>query len=464
MRQVVVVGGGVSGLVVAHRLAELGLDPVVLEASERLGGSIRSERHGGFLTERGPTLLFVNDPPVTALLERLGLSSSLVLASDAMRTRYLARDGKVRLVPPGSKLLTSDLLSLMARMRLFAELATPASRSEDESILEFGRRHVGDEVTRTLIDPVVAMLFAGNIGELSAQSCFPSIHALERRHRSLAFGILEEHRRARETGERPPWGNGTLFGLREGMEQLPTAFGQSLKNRVRLGQAATSVSFRADGVRVQLRSGDKIEASAAVLAVPAYDAAALLDRSVPEAAVLLRQVPYAPVAAVQLGYPRDAIAENTQALGLFIPGAEGTPLLGCVYTSALFPHYAPQGQVLFTAFMGGARRPDLSTRSPQALIGLAHETLAHLLGIGCAPHFARAHAHPRAIPQYVVGTSRRRNQLEQLLGRAGPVFLSGSAYDGIGVGDCLRRGLQLADRIRHRLQVQDSSAASASRV
>ena len=58
--RVAVVGGGIAGLAAAHRLVELSrerarpLQLTLLEARDRLGGTIATERADGFLIEAGP--------------------------------------------------------------------------------------------------------------------------------------------------------------------------------------------------------------------------------------------------------------------------------------------------------------------------------------------------------------------------------------------------------------------------
>ena len=74
MKRIVVIGGGIAGLAAAHRVTELvkekslPLDLILLEASQRLGGSIATEKIGDFLVEAGPDSFITEKTVGTAAL------------------------------------------------------------------------------------------------------------------------------------------------------------------------------------------------------------------------------------------------------------------------------------------------------------------------------------------------------------------------------------------------------------
>ena len=75
-RDIVVVGGGITGLCAAFRIRESGGTGVrlrLLEAAERLGGQIQTERQGPFLLEGGPDSIVTHKPAGIDLCRRLGL-------------------------------------------------------------------------------------------------------------------------------------------------------------------------------------------------------------------------------------------------------------------------------------------------------------------------------------------------------------------------------------------------------
>src|SRR5215510_15882252 len=109
--RVVVVGGGIAGLAAAHRLVELArdarrpLDLVVLEATDRLGGTIRTERAEGFLLEAGPDSFISEKPWALALAERIGLGPRLCRTDDRFRRTCVVRGGRLRPLPEGFLLM-----------------------------------------------------------------------------------------------------------------------------------------------------------------------------------------------------------------------------------------------------------------------------------------------------------------------------------------------------------------------
>src|SRR5260370_27018111 len=108
--RLVVVGGGVTGLAAAHRAVELArergiaLELVLLEARERLGGTIATERAGGFLVEAGPDSFLSEKPWALALCRRLGIEDRLARTDDRFRRTYVDFRGRLHPLPDGFQL------------------------------------------------------------------------------------------------------------------------------------------------------------------------------------------------------------------------------------------------------------------------------------------------------------------------------------------------------------------------
>ncbi|MBI2543688.1 MAG: FAD-dependent oxidoreductase, partial [Candidatus Rokubacteria bacterium] len=155
-RRVVVVGGGIGGLAAAHRLTELSrergepIDLTLLEARDRLGGTIATERTQGFLIEAGPDSFISEKPWALALAERLGLAGRLVRTDDRFRQTWVVFRGRLEPLPEGFQLLaparlgpllSSRLFSWRGKLRMAMDVVLPRRvGSEDERLGSFVRR------------------------------------------------------------------------------------------------------------------------------------------------------------------------------------------------------------------------------------------------------------------------------------------------------------------------------------
>ena len=305
MPRVAIIGAGIAGLALAHRLVTdaPGLDVVVLEQSDRAGGLVRTEQVDGFLCEWGPNGFLDNAPATLALVDETGLTPDLVQSRDAARRRFLFHHGRLQAVPssPGA-FVTSRLLPVSAKLRILMEPFAGRPSVDDESVHAFAVRRLGRSVAEVFADPIVSGVFAGDARQLSLRAAFPRIWALEHEHGGLLRGMLAR-RRTREGTTRPA-GPGRLVTLRDGMEQLPAAIASTLGSRLRLRSPVAVITQGAAGDsrwRVGLAGGEVLEARDVILAVGPAIVASLLARLNPDASAAAAAIPGAPMAVVGAG-------------------------------------------------------------------------------------------------------------------------------------------------------------------
>src|SRR5206468_6136240 len=132
---VVVVGAGIAGLAAAYELRGGGVSVLLLEASDRLGGVIRTDRFDGWVIDGGPDSMLVQKPAAVGLCRELGLGDRLV-STLTPRTAYVLRDGRLHPIPEGSflgfpvrlsALATSSLFSMGGKLRMALEAVVPAA-------------------------------------------------------------------------------------------------------------------------------------------------------------------------------------------------------------------------------------------------------------------------------------------------------------------------------------------------
>ena len=455
--KLVVVGGGITGLAAAHRAVELAaeqgrsLDLTLLEAGDRLGGIIATERRDGFLVECGPDSFLSEKPWALALCRRLGLEDRLVRTDDRFRRTFVVWGGTLHPLPEGFQLLAPTRLGPLLASRLFTwpgklrmalDLVLPRGGEADESLGAFVRRRLGREALERVAQPLVAGIYTADPDDLSLTATMPRFKELERRERSVILAMWRAARRAPAEAAGASGARWSLFvTLAEGMDELVRALGARLPpGSVRLKARVTDVA-RADGAwRVTTQDGDVLAADGVILTPEAHQTARLLRYLDPSLALLLEGIPYASSATVTLAYRRAAIRHPLDGFGFVVPLAEARPIIAGTFSSVKYPGRAPDGHVLLRVFLGGALREAVLDQDDERLAEIAREQLRDLLGVGEAPLWTRVARYRKAMPQYHVGHLARVETIELALARHPRLALAGGAYRGVGIADCVRSG------------------------
>lgn len=452
MTSVGIIGAGIAGLTAAYQLHRQGVDVTVLEATEHVGGKIRSTRAAGYLVEHGPNTVQKETPLMSTLIERLGLTDAVVEASAAAKKRYVVRDGTPNPLPTSPlRFLTSPLFSLAAKLRLLGEpLIRPAAPDAEESVADFARRRFGSEILDYGVNPFVGGIFAGDPEQLSLRHAFGRLHDLEQAHGSLFKGMIRAMRARKEP---PPDRAGParrMFSFRGGLQMLPHALSEALGNAVRCQAPVGALKHTGSQwtLTVQEESGPVPHAFDAVIStVPLYRLAHLavdvdLDLSP------LAEVSYPPVSVVAMGFRRADVAHPLDGSGMLVPAVERAyRILGTMFSSTLFPERTPPNHVLLTTFVGGARDPSLGAAPLAAQRTVIQSDLEALLGVHADPAFIRRVQWPRAIPQYGLGYGRVKTLIDQLETRYPRLFLAGNYREGIAISDAMRSGDRAAQRV-----------------
>lgn len=462
--KLVVVGGGITGLAAAHRAVELArqharsLDLVLLEAGDRLGGTIRTERHRGFLVDCGPDSFLSEKPWALALCRRLGLEPRLVRTSDRFRRTFVLLGGRLHPLPEGFQLLAptriapfvaSPVFSALGKLRMSLDLVLPRGGADDESLGGFVRRRLGQEALERVAQPLVAGIYTADPDALSLAATMPRFLDIERRDRSLILGLRRAARRAPAASQGASGARWSLFvTLADGMEELIRALEASIPaEAVRLKERVVEVRPEGARWRLGLAGGGREDADGVILACEAHQAARMLRYADPGLVHLLEEIPYASSATVTLGYRRDAIGHPLDGFGFVVPRTEGRPIVACTFSSVKYPGRAPDGHVLLRVFLGGALDEAAVVRDDDAMTRTACQQVTEVLGARGRPLFARVRRYVRAMPQYLVGHLHRVEAIERVVARRPGLALAGGAYRGVGISDCVRSGEEAAARL-----------------
>jgi protoporphyrinogen/coproporphyrinogen III oxidase len=454
--QVVVIGGGISGLACAYRLQQLGAAVTLLEASDHAGGLIASEKIDGFLFESGPQS-FQGTPALFDLIRQLGIESE-ILKADSRAPRFVYLGGRLQKIPMSPQaLLTSSMLGPGSRLKIASEgFRRTKPPSEEESVASFVRRKFGHEILEYLVSPFVSGVYAGDPEKLSLRAAFPTLDEWEREFGSVIRGAMKSREAKGESGGPPP-----LCSFQHGMATLMLALAEKLSDCVRYGATVAAPNQRqaqsagGPSYEIQYVQGGRessMEARAIILATPAYAAAHVVERVSAELAKKLSGIAYAPVAVVACGYHAHQFIAAPQGFGFLVPRSEKLRTLGTVFNSSLFAGRAPQEKVAITSFIGGATDPEIVEQEQEKIAAIVEEENARVLGITGPPVASAVWRYPKALPQYNLGhgfvVEAVRNAEREIPG----LFFAGNYLEGPAIGKCVEKAFKTAEAAQKYLQ------------
>ena len=472
MKRAVIIGGGISGLSAAYYLqrevarSEADIEVILIERGKRFGGCIVTEKADDFIIEGGPDCFLSEKPWALQLCEDLDLVDRLLCTNEENSKVFILSRGKLHELPEGFMLmvptsftpfLKSSLISLPGKFRMAMDLFLPRKHSaQEESLAQFVRRRLGNEALEKIAEPLVAGIHAGTPETMSLSSTFPRFIQLEEEYRSLMLGMLARRRIAKEFAQKRTGPKRTMFmTLLDGMMEMTDTLKarldkQSLlwdKKVTRINRLRNTDFLHNPIYEVHMESGETLRADCVVLATPAYVTGELLrdlDGSLSEGPL---SIPYVSTATISLAYRRAYIHHPLDGFGFVVPRAEKRKIMASTWTSVKFSHRSPPDAVLLRAFVGGAQNEDLLGMDDESIIDMVRKELVGIMGITAHPILTRIYRWDKSMPQYRLGHAERLSHLEEKLLQYPGLYLTGCAYRGIGISDCIHDGMLMAERI-----------------
>lgn len=453
-QKVVVIGGGITGLTAAYYLQKeakekgLNIDCVLLEASHRVGGKVQTVIQDEFVIERGPDSFLERKQSAARLVRNVGLGDKLV--NNTAGKSYVLANGKLHPMPGGSIMgiptqigpfITTGLFSPFGKLRAGMDFLLPRTPAgKDQSLGQFFRRRLGDEVVENLVEPLLSGIYAGDIDRLSLMSTFPQFYQVEQKYRSLIVGMKKTTPPKPKNVVPNKESKGQFLTVTTGLQSLIDAIEDKLEpNSVYKGIRVNHVEKQEEKYELILSNGEMLVADSIVVTTPHHATQAMFSQySFFEPFI---EMPSTSVATVAMAFSESAIKKDIDGTGFVVSRNNDYIITACTWTHKKWPHTTPSGKVLLRCYVGKAGDEAIVEQSDDEIIKVVLDDLNKTMDITEQPEFTIISRWKDAMPQYTVGHKDRielvkKNVQEQLPG----VFLAGSSYEGLGLPDCIDQG------------------------
>lgn len=519
-----VVGAGISGSTLAHNLNNQGVDILLTEARDYMGGNVIShETSDGFIWEEGPNS-FATQPSIVRIAYELGIADELVFADESLPP-WVNHNGKLHPLPKGNGgkgaqgqfelvfgpngvlkfAFLGELLSWPGKIRagIGAFLGhAPKPEGKEETIREWVTRILGEEVFLRCIDPFVSGVYAGDPETLSMKAALSKIARIEdysyniewNKFGAIFYGglarqveLTKERKADPPAPEWPEFEYGNPGSFKKGLSTLPKAIEAKLGDKVRLQWKLTKLEKNDDLFVATYNTPNGVQtvrAKSVVSTAPAHALSDVLEPVMPESPSIFKKVRaeidrigiyHPPVAAVTVAYPKTSFKDvelangfgnlqNLPGFGSLNPRTEGVRTLGTLWSSSLFPGRAPKDYNLLLNYIGGSRDTSLVDLPEDEIIAEVDKGCRQVLLKPDAPEpkVLGMKIWPTAIPQYELGHLDIIKDLEAAEAKVPGLWVCGNYRSGVAFPDCVTFGYEHANVVKKFIDGMEVSGAGST--
>jgi protoporphyrinogen/coproporphyrinogen III oxidase len=468
-KKVAIIGGGIAGLTAAFYLQKiihdkkLPLEIKLIEASQRLGGKMQTVIRDGFTIERGPDSFLARKTSMIRLAKEVGMEEQLV--SNSTGKSYVLVNDKLYSMPGGSIMgipteigpfITTGLFSIPGKLRAAADFVLPRSEGNtDQSLGEFFRRRLGDEVVENLIEPLLSGIYAGDIDQMSLMSTFPQFYEVEQKYRSLIVGMKKTTPSKPKIQQPAEKKKGAFLTFKSGLQSFAEGIEAKLDpNSILKGHRVDKITKTNDQYELYLNNGETLIADCIVAATPHKITQSMFSDY--RFFDPLKAVPSTSVATVALAFPEEAIKKDIDGTGFVVSRNGDYSITACTWTHKKWAHSTPKGKVLLRCYVGRAGDETIVDLSDDRIIQIVLDDLSRTMDIGIQPEFAVVSRWKDSMPQYTVGHKQRLETIRKHIKSELPgVFLASASYGGVGLPDCIDQGEEAVKGVLEYLNVTE---------
>jgi len=426
----IVLGAGISGLSAGYALLKDNQDFTILESSSRAGGVIESEVFDGLMVEHGPNSMAMT-PELETFLADLGIADHILPALEESKIRQILWGDQLHTLKASPlTLLTTNLLSTKAKLRILKEPFITSKSPEGESVLDFFTRRFGKQVAQRMAGAIVSGVYAGDAAQLEMASVFPRFVALEKEYGSLLRGMRKSPAASRKIGS-----------FNDGMETLTSTLSRKLTNHIHLNSKATSIYKESNLWKIKLADGREITAAKVISTIPSPTLSAAMSFSeFPQP-----NIDYNPMLTLQVEISLDELKSKTQGFGFLASSFERKDFIGVLFNGNVFGTAVQDQRALINFFV----RPDhCDQQDPEQIFEkLCVPLFRKWTGIDGKLKLLHHRYWQQAIPQKSIGHSSKLQSIKQWETDHSGFYTAGNYVYGVAVGDCIRDHTNLVNSI-----------------
>lgn len=451
MKDVVILGAGITGLTTAHHLKKKGLDFLILEKADRVGGVIHSVTEDGYIYEEGPNSGVVGNVEVIRLFEELKAECVLEEANENVKKRYILKNGKWEALPSGLlSAIKTPLFTLKDKFRILGEPFRAKGKNPNETLSELVIRRLGQSFLDYAIDPFILGVYAGDPNRLIPRHALPKLYNLEQKYGSFIGGSIKKGREPKTAEEKKV--TRSVFSVEGGLSSLINALkyrigGENILLGIKdlkikpVDQHFVISYTNKEGVLIELKTKKVIST------IGAHQLDKVLPFIDPETLSKITALHYAKVIEVILGFNKWR-GMKLDAFGGLIPFKEKSDILGVLFMSALFEGRAPKEGALFSIFLGGVRNPEICELPDHKIEAILRREVSALMKLDeYEPDLLKILHHHFAIPQYEIDSEDRFKAVEEIEQKYPGLVIGGNLRNGIGMADRILQARYLADAV-----------------
>ena len=233
------------------------------------------------------------------------------------------------------------------------------------------------------------------------------------------------------------------LNFKMGMEQFVQSICSKV-SKIELSRGVRSIEKTDKQILVTFENGNQTLYDSIVLALPSFECSKILKGKFEIKKI--ESIRYAPMVSVYTAYKKGDVDHALNGFGGLNPFIEKQFSLGSLWTSSVFDQRCPDGEVIFTTFVGGDKQRSKAELEDWVIKLKVHEELCKNFNINAdQPVYQFAHRWEKALPQYDIHLADAHHEIEDL--EKDNIFICSNWKDGVSLSDCIKKAKLLASKI-----------------